>query len=344
MNKLKAIDFFCGGGGMTYGLGLSGVEVLAGIDYDLNCKETYEFNNNKSKFIHKDITIYKPEELESELRISKNDDSMIFIGCSPCQYWSIINTNKDKSSESKDLLADFGKFVEYFLPGYILIENVPGIERKGNESPLKDFLTLLEKYNYKFDKDIINMNDYGVPQKRKRFSLIASRVKEISLPEKDSQKLVLKNIIGEKNGFPKIAAGHRDTSNFFHTTAGLSETNLLRIKNTNRNGGQRKDWKDDENLQLKAYIGKDKDFSDNYSRMSWDKPAPTITTKFCSLSNGRFGHPEEDRALSIREGATLQTFPKEYVFKVKSIGQAAKIIGNAVPPEFAKRLGKQIKG
>lgn len=339
---LKAIDFFCGGGGMTYGLSEAGIHVLAGIDIDINCKETYEFNNTNSVFLHRDIKNYKITDLALDINIKPNDDSMIFVGCSPCQYWSIINTNKDKSSKSKDLLAEFGRFVEYYLPGYVLVENVPGILKKENESPLRSFIIMLEKNNYKFDYHIVNMNNYGVPQNRKRFSLIASRIAEVKLPKPDNNTKVLKDYIGQKNGFLRIEAGHKDNSDFNHSCAGLSELNLERIRKTKHNGGCRFDWKEDNKLQLNAYCNNDNDFRDNYGRMSWDKPAPTITTKFLSLSNGRFGHPEEDRALSVREGATLQTFPKSYVFKSKSLGQIAKIIGNAVPPEFAKRLGESI--
>jgi DNA (cytosine-5)-methyltransferase 1 len=339
---LKAIDFFCGGGGMTYGLSMSGIKVLAGIDNDIQCKNTYEYNNPQSRFIYKDISIYSPEELENDLLLNKNDDELIFIGCSPCQFWTIINTDKTKSEKTKNLLADFGRFVKYFLPGFVLVENVPGLLQKSNESPLNDFLKLLESNGYNFDYGIVNMNDYGVPQSRKRFSLIASKNYTIKLPKPDDKGKTVKDIIGVKNGFPKIEAGIKDKTDFQHSCAGLSSVNLERLQRTEISGGSRCDWKNENKLQLKAYIGRDIDFKDNYGRMCWDKPAPTITTKFCSLSNGRFGHPEENRAISIREGATLQTFPKDYVFKVNSMGMAAKIIGNAVPPEFAKRLGVTI--
>lgn len=145
-----------------------------------------------------------------------------------------------------------------------------------------------------------------------------------------------------QNGFPKISAGHKDESEFMHTTSGLSNKNLERIRKTGINGGTRADWAETE-LQLETYKKRSKNsFKDTYGRIYWDKPAPTITTKFHSISNGRFGHPEEDRALSLREGATLQTFPKNFVFKTNSIGATARIIGNAVPPEYARRIGEAI--
>ena len=187
------------------------------------------------------------------------------------------------------------------------------------------------------------MSYYGVPQTRKRFSLIASRVRAIELPIKDDKQAILEDFIGEKNGFPPICAGHKDLSDFNHTTAGLSNVNMRRLAKTAKNGGTRMDWKDDDELQLNCFRDKDNIFKDTFARMWWKRPAPTITTKFFSISNGRFAHPQEDRAISLREGATLQTFPKEYIFKTNSVANAAKLIGNAVPCEYARRLGELIK-
>jgi DNA (cytosine-5)-methyltransferase 1 len=342
--SLKAIDFFCSVGGMTYGFRQAGINVLAGIDIDPSCKDTYEHNNPGSKYILSDIKNYSFEELKNATGIKENDDDLIFIGCSPCQYWTIMNTTKDKSKESKNLLVDFQRFVEHFLPGYVVVENVPGILKKQKESGLKNFIKILQDNGYTVDYDILRADKYGIPQKRKRFTLIASRVnKSIKLPKPDDKiNPTVEDFIGTKNGFNKISHGHFDETDFIHTTARLSELNLRRLKATSKDGGSRLDWKDNSELQLECYKDNDKAFNDIYGRMSWDKPAPTITTKFHSISNGRFGHPEEDRALSLREGATLQTFPKEYVFNEKSIGKVAKHIGNAVPPKLAKRIAYSI--
>ena len=163
----------------------------------------------------------------------------------------------------------------------------------------------------------------------------------ISLPIVDKKKVLsVRDFIGIENGFPKIKAGHIDKTKFKHSAAGLTENNLKRIKLTKKNGGTRERWSKKKDLQIDAYNGKDNSFRNVYGRMSWNKPAPTITTRFNSLSNGRFGHPEEDRAISIREGATLQTFPKYYDFKEKSMGKIARHIGNAVPPKLAYNIAK----
>ncbi len=332
--QLKAIDFFCSGGGMTYGMRIAGINVIAGIDIDPDVKETYEKNNLGTTFIQADVFELTERDLAEYTGIKKNDDDLILIGCSPCQYWSIIRTDKKKSKKSKDLLKEFHRFVKYYNPGFVVVENVPGLEKKAEESGLKEFVDDLKNRGYKVHYDIFNLNEYGVPQTRKRFSLIASRVTDgIVNPEKEDYKPVVKDFIGKHNGFPEIPAGYTDESDFQHTSAKLSKENLEIIKKTPKKGGI--------SVKKRKHF-KGKGFPDSYSRMSWEKPAPTITTRFISFSNGRFGHPEEDRAISLREGATLQTFPKDYVFYAKTMAANARMIGNAVPPEFARRIGEAI--
>jgi DNA (cytosine-5)-methyltransferase 1 len=338
----KAIDFFCGGGGMTCGLRQAGIRVLAGVDIDPQCKETYEANNHGSKFVEANIKELPVEYFEKEFSVKKDDDKLILIGCSPCQYYSIINTTREKSKQSKDLLMDFQRFIDYYNPGYVLVENVPGIITN-KESILPVFLNFLAEKGYTTKYKVVDMSYYGVPQSRRRFSLIASRIdKNIDLPNPDEKQALLEDFIGVKNGFPLIKAGHKDETAFHNTVSGLNEICTKRLVKTPHNGGSRVSWKDDKSLQLKCFDEKDNSFKDTFGRMCWKKPASTITTKFFNISNGRFAHPEEDRAISLREGATLQTFPKTYVFKTTSIAATAKLIGNAVPPEYARRLGKII--
>ncbi|MFC1899555.1 DNA cytosine methyltransferase [Chloroflexota bacterium] len=338
--QLKAVDFFCGAGGLSYGLSTAGIKVIAGIDIEEDCKDTYEANNSESSFIHSDIKDLTFKQLE-ELEVKRNDDSLIFAGCSPCQHWTQIQTDKEKSLDTKYLLEDFQKFVSYFMPGFVVVENVRGILTNKYESKLTGFLDFLQENDYGVDYNIIDARYYGVPQTRKRFLLIASRIdKEIKLPEADKENdFKVEDYIGVDNGFPSINAGHIDETDFLHQTASLSEKNVRRLRLTPHNGGTRLAWKDDPELQINTYKGKDNTYKDTYGRMFWGKPAPTITTKFHSISNGRFAHPNEDRGISLREGATLQTFPKNYVFKGSGTGSVARQIGNAVPPELARRIG-----
>lgn len=344
--QLKAVDFFCGGGGMSYGMQSAGVKVLAGIDYESRCKDTYEANIKDAQFILADVFDLKEKDLQKSLSLKKFDDDLILIGCSPCQFWSIINTDKSKSEKSKNLLVEFRRFVEYFKPGYVVVENVPGVLRKKGQSGLASFISWLEQKEngYKVHFDVHNVSDFGVPQNRRRFTLIANRVsnKEIIPAKREGNKIKVRDVLGTKNGFSKINPGHKDSTDFLHSSADLSFRNKQRLKLVEKNGGNRLGFANNKMLQLNCFVGRDDSFKDTFGRLWWDRPAPTITTKFVSISNGRFVHPEEDRGLSLREGAVLQSFPKEYVFRGDSIGSIARIIGNAVPPVYAQKIAEAI--
>ncbi len=347
-NPLKAVDFFCGGGGMSLGMRKARVEIIAGIDNDPKCRETYEANHPASKFINKDIKEFGPRQLGREIKIARNDDNMIFIGCSPCQYWSVI-TGKDGSHrkqsahDSRNLLQYFLRFVDHYRPGFVLIENVRGIERRPEESGLAELTNFLDKANYRHKSELLLTNDYGVPQSRRRFILVASRVLDsVSLPPPQRKHpATVREFIGDGR-LPKIKAGECDAKDKLHKSSSLSATNIERLELTPM-GGLRGHWHERNDLQIDAYRNKTAEFfRENYGRMAWDEPAPTITTKFFALGCGRFGHPDQNRAISLREGAMLQTFPKSYKFKTSGFGNTARIIGNAVPPEFAKAIGKSI--
>lgn len=334
---MKAIDFFCSAGGVTCGFKQAGIDVIGGIDIDPLCKETYEKNNN-TKYLCADVSNLAVDSLITEFEIAKNDDQLIFVGCSPCQYYSNIKTDKKKSENTRLLLEDFQVFVDYYRPGYVYVENVPGLDKK-SESPLGKFKLFLSDNGYVFDDGVLNAKYYGVPQNRRRYMLVASRVvQHISLPEGVRNVITtVKDAIGDFQIYIPIEQGHFDDSSFIHSSARLSDINLLRIKSTKHNGGDRRSWP--RKLWPKCY-SEHEGHTDVYGRMHWAKPSPTITTRFVSYSNGRYGHPEQDRAISLREGATLQSFPEDYIFYSKNQGTIAKMIGNAVPPRFAKAVGE----
>ncbi len=257
----------------------------------------------------------------------------------------VRSANKTKSAKTKNLLVEFFRFVKYFRPGYVVVENVPGIWKRREESGLEELINWLKNNGYKNPHyKIHNVNDFDVPQNRKRFTLIASRVseQEIEPLKSKEKKKVVKDVLGEDNGFPKIEPGHKDKSEFLHTVPNISDINKRRLKKIKKNGGNRFDFADDIELQLECFKGKDNSFRDTFGRLWWEKPSPTITTKFFSISNGRFAHPEEDRALSLREGAVLQSFPLTYKFKGTTITNIARMIGNAVPPKYAEAIGRAI--
>lgn len=339
---LKAVDFFCGAGGVTCGFKKAGINVLGGIDIDESCRKTYT-ENNSAEFIQTDISTFPKESLALTLKIKRNQDDLVFIGCSPCQYYSNINTDKTKSSNTRYLLADFQEFVDYYKPGYVFIENVPGIDKK-KDSPLGIFKEFLTKNNYTFSEGVVNAKYYGVPQNRRRYILIASRlVKGLKLPPEDREHVkTVEQTIGDYKVFKPIKAGYKDTTDFIHSAALLSDKNLKRITLLTENGMDRRVWKDNQELQLDCYKEHEGHY-DVYGRMYWNKPSPAITTKFISLSNGRYGHPEQNRAISLREGAALQSFPLDYNFYSSSQSAIAKMIGNAVPPELARRVAEYLK-
>ncbi len=337
MKKLKAVDFFCSIGGVSQGFREAGIDVLGGIDIDAACKETYE-KNNDAKFLHADVSSLKKEKIATFFNIQKNQDDLIFVGCSPCQYYSNIKTDKTKSCQTRLLLSDFQEFVDFYRPGYVFIENVPGLDR-GYDSPLSKFKKFLLQEGYVFDDGILNAKYYGVPQNRRRYVLLATRLKkEIKLPTPDKKNIItVHDAIGNKKIYPRIEAGHIDNTEYLHSSAKLSDLNLERIANTEHNGGDRRTWP--EYLKSESFK-KSNGHYDVYGRMFWDKPSPTITTRFNSYSNGRYGHPEQNRAISLREGATLQSFSTTYKFYSKNQSTIAKMIGNAVPPKMAKKIAE----
>lgn len=338
--QLKAVDFFCGAGGVSCGFSNIGIKVLGGIDIDAQFKKTYE-ENNKTLFLNEDVSNLEPQKLQELLPIVQNDDNLIFVGCSPCQYYSNQISDKTKSQKSRLLLEDFKEFVKYYTPGFVFIENVPGLKTKKG-SPLHKFKKELRKLGYRFDQKVLNAKYFGVPQNRRRFVLIGSRlIKKISLPNqiKNKNKIVtVRQAIGDYTIFGKIKDGHHDKTTFIHSTSKLSPLNLERVKKTPIDGGSRKTWEKNKKLQLECYKHHDGHY-DVYGRMSWDKPSPTITTRFIYTSTGRYSHPEQNRAISLREGATLQSFPLSYTFYSTNKNVISTMIGNAVPPKLAEAIG-----
>ena len=203
---LKVVDFFCGAGGMTQGMKMAGLQVLAGIDIDPNCEDTYRANHPKSKFFLADITDKEKlptNFLNKELGVERNDDHLVFTGCSPCQYWTFLHTKKKSSEATKGLLGDFWRFVRYYNPGYVVVENVPGIKTRSTKSFLDKFCSRLKRRGYVVAHEVINAAYYGVPQSRKRFVLIASRVKKQSaFRNRRKSKRCSKNLSASATGFP----------------------------------------------------------------------------------------------------------------------------------------------
>lgn len=334
-----AIDFFCGCGGASEGLRQAGFDIALGIDIDSQASETYKANFPEASFILEDIRNVTIEKVANLISF-KSEDGLLLSACAPCQPFSQQNKFKSDEDERISLLDEIHRFVSALLPEYIMLENVPGIQKidENKESPFTRFTTLLDNLNYKYDHFIANAEDYGVPQRRKRFVLLASLHGDINRPEKTHgiEGSPVKTVRDFIQDYPKLQSGGIAENDKLHRAAVLNNLNLERIKHTPE-GGDRRDWPDRlVNECHKNYTG----HTDTYGRMFWDRPAPTLTTKCNSYSNGRFGHPDitQNRAITIREASRLQTFPTDYKFK-GAFNAMAKQIGNAVPCELARQFG-----
>lgn len=336
--KIGAVDLFCGVGGLTYGLQSAGIKVVAGVDLDDSCKYSFE-HNNSSLFIHKNIEEIKGKEIK---RLLKGYDIKVLVGCAPCQPFSNHQKNKKNRKIHKDwnLLYQFLRIVEESKPHIISMENVPALI---NEKVFVDFVKKLEKIGYKVTYSVINAAFYGLAQNRRRLILLASRKNEIQLvsAKNDVPIMTVKDVIGY---LPPVKAGEICSKDRLHIASSLKAINLKRVR-ASRPGGTWRDWPEELLLEChKKNTGKS--YSSVYGRMSWDGLSPTITTQFIGYGTGRFGHPTQDRALTLREGALIQSFPANYSF----VGETEKVfmksiarhIGNAVPPLLGKIVGESI--
>ncbi len=337
--SVAAVDLFCGIGGLTHGLIKAGIPVVAGIDIDKTCKYAYEANND-SDFIHADITNLTGKEVSD---LYPEGCIKILVGCAPCQPFS-PHTQKDKKrveDEKWKLLYSFSKLIQEVQPDIVSAENVPAIARS---KVFIDFIAKLEDLGYDIFWDKVYCPDYGVPQSRKRLVLLASKFGPIDIIPATHSHDEYETVRDRIGKIEVMAAGEVSTADPLHRTSRLGDINLRRIKQS-KPGGTWKDW--DEDLLSPCHRKESgKSYSGVYARMSWDTLAPTVTTQFYNYGTGRFGHPEQDRALSLREGALLQTFPPGYEFidpelpfSIKRLGTH---IGNAVPVRLGVIIGRSI--
>lgn len=343
--KIEVVDLFCGVGGLTCGLIQSGLKVKAGFDIDKTCKYPYEFNNN-AKFIEKDIRNVSAEDIN---KCYSPNAIKVLAGCAPCQPFSQMSfkyqsdENKKRENDKRyDLLLEFGRLVKNVKPDIVSMENVPKIR---DTYVFKEFLAILEESGYNVDYKVVYCPDYGIPQNRRRFLLLASKKGEIKLLDKTHSKdsyVTVRQTIGH---LPAVESGEICPTDILHQTAKLSDINLERIK-LSKPGGTWKDWP--KELRCKCHQ-KDsgQTYTSVYGRMEWDKISPTMTTQFYCYGTGRYGHPEQNRALTLREGALIQTFPQNYQFtepgKDFSLKDVAREIGNAVPVKLGEIIGRSIK-
>jgi DNA (cytosine-5)-methyltransferase 1 len=333
--KISAVDLFCGVGGLTYGLKRGGIPVAAGIDIDRSCQYPYEANND-ADFVEQDATTLTAKSLRKLFGIA---DYRVLVGCAPCQPFSSYSHGLSiKRDERWSLLDSFGKLISEVKPDVVSMENVIEL---ASQPICRRFVNTLRRTGYKVSMHRVRCADFGVPQTRRRLVILASLHGEIKLKKGTATTKTVRDAIG---GLEPINAGETSKRDRLHRSADLSSINLARIR-ASKPGGTWRDW--DASIVARCHLKKaGRSFKSVYGRMKWTEPSPTITTQFFKFGTGRFGHPEQNRALSLREGAILQTFPKRYRFvrrgDVVSFQNLGRLIGNAVPVKLGEAIGRSI--
>jgi len=330
----KALDLFSGCGGLSLGLEQAGFTVIGAIEIDALAAETYAMNHKSSTLWVKDIRKVAVTEVMKSLGLKPGQLDLL-AGCPPCQGFSTMTTLNGKyqmRDERNDLVLEFLRFVRGLRPKAVMMENVPGLLKDRRSAVLR---SELEKLGYTCRMEVLDASNYGVPQRRRRFVLMAARGRNKQVehaPTADRRVTVREafNLINEESALDPL-------HNLPHKP---SPKVMARIRRIPKDGGSRKDL--GKRYQLDCHKKND-GFKDVYGRMAWDKQSPTITGGCFNPSKGRFLHPEEDRAISMREAALLQSFPIDYAFSLRRGKIAvAQMIGNALPPEFIRRQAVEL--
>lgn len=355
MLKLKAIDLFCGAGGLSAGLLKGGFDVCLGVDNNKAALQTYRYNMKQTKLIEKDIRMVSAEEI-AEIACIEKGGNFLLAGCPPCQGFSNIG-KRDEFDIKNELVYDYVRIVNQLEPSFILMENVPGMAKGVGKKIFSKVVELLS-LKYHIEYEILNAADYGVPQLRKRLVLHGIRknvyeqlqmLEEVKILPKATHSKYFEcglrkwRTVGDTiMDLPSIEAGeeYKKANIYNHMARNLSELNKARLAEVSRNGGDRSSLSG--KFVLQCHKKTNVSYTDTYGVMRLDSPAPTITSGCTIISKGRYGHPTQIRGLSVREAARLQSFDDDFVF-VGNMGEMSLQVGNAVPPDLAKASAKQIK-
>ena len=339
----EVVDLFCGVGGLSMGFRAEGFRVVAGIDVDETCRYAYEANT-QARFRSCDITELSSGDIEAFFSKGRK----VLVGCTPGQPFSIYTGRYRKNSDDAGdidrrwrLLEQFARVIEDVEPDVVSMENVPRVVL---HPVFERFVGRLRRKGYEVTQYRVRADYYGVPQKRARLVMFASRHGPVALvqPTHKHRPITVRETIG---CLPPITAGTAHAEDPLHTSRGLTDRNLGRLRATSE-GGSWRDW--DPAMQLDCHKRSSGiSFKSVYGRMNWDEPSPVITTQCLGIGNGRFGHPEQDRAISIREASLLQSFPPDFKFvrpgERPNGCRLARQIGNAVPPRLASVVAKSIR-
>lgn len=331
--SVACVDLFCGAGGLTHGLISEGIEVVAGVDVDEACRHPFEANNG-ALFVHQDVGEFSAEYLNE---LFGDAEIRMLAGCAPCQPFSTYSQRYEVVGTPRwGLLYQFVRLIRSVRPELVTMENVPSVAK---HKVFADFVEALKGMGYHVHYEVVDCSRHGLPQNRRRLVLLASLLGPMELSDPTDERRTVREALG---GLPSISHGESHPGDPLHTASKLSALNLERIR-ASLPGGTWRDWP--KHLVAECHQRETgRTYPGVYGRMVWDEPAPTLTTQFYGFGNGRFGHPEQDRAISLREGAILQGFSGTYSFvpegapiRFKALG---RMIGNAVPVTLGEIIGR----
>ncbi|RMJ05416.1 putative BsuMI modification methylase subunit YdiO [Marinobacter litoralis] len=341
-DKLRCIELFCGCGGMSLGLKNAGFSVEFAADLEASAVATYNKNFERSA-TQADVNKLTPQQLLSIVDVERGELDLM-SGGPPCQGFSKQRRGAHLLEDKRNfLIKDYVQLIDGVMPKAFILENVAVFGQKRGQAYLEELSAALHD-EYYLNPNFYNSADFGLAQTRERFILVGIR-RDIAgrfdapKPSVKTWKTV-KEAIGDLPPPPSDCSEHPNYPN--HMTTRISEKNRLRFSFVPQGGG----WKDipwEHRLEChKVTDPKAGGWPDVYGRLSWDKQCPTITGGFDSFTRGRYGHPEQNRALTPREAARLQGFPDWFVF-AGNRHQVRHQIGNAVPPPLAQAIGESIK-
>lgn len=336
-NRAEVVDLFCGVGALSYGLKMAGLTIVAGYDIDHRCKFAFEANNG-AEFHTRDIAKLTASEVKKHF---SGELPTVLAGCAPCQPFSTYKQRYDEDPQwgLVDRFADIAVKVD---PDFVTMENVPALLRYKGGKVFEKFYKKLKRAGFQVTWSVAKCEEFGIPQSRRRLVVIASRKYDlVELQPPDCSIVSVRDAIAN---LPKLKAGQSDPKDKLHTSATLSNLNQKRMR-VSKPGGTWRDWP--EELRAPCHRRPSgRTYPGVYARMEWDKPSPTMTTQCFGFGNGRFGHPEQHRAISLREAAILQSFPPDYQFlpdgEIPAFKEVGRWIGNAVPVKLAEAIGQAI--
>lgn len=349
-DALTAVDLFAGAGGLTVGLKAAGFRVVAAVELHDRAADVYEANHVGTKVIRRDVRKVSGQDLRDESPSGRID---LIAGCPPCQGFTSLTSKYRRDDERNALIEEMSRLVREVMPRAVMMENVPGLAGRG-KARFDKFCAELTELGYKIDQRVLQVADYGTPQFRRRLVLLAGHQFDIPLPgathsasgeDGKARWRSVKDAIGRLRAKPevysrakgKVARSLAD----WHMVRQMTPENVARIKAAKPG----ESWKSiPEDLRPDCHKGGYSGFSNVYGRMTWQQVAPTITGGCTTLSKGRFGHPVEDRTISVREAALLQEFPSDYQLPIGFMEDACNAIGNALPCGFAQKMASAVKG